>query len=209
MSTDGTLVYGSGFAYLGTTPGSYGNLEGVFAADPTTGAVTWIEDCHGDTYSVYPNRGKDHVYVVGHPHFCGNIGGYSESAWRSALAFSKAAVSTITPSKDPKYFDFGGQKAPRAAALLPRHEGRDGDDGEQAAWHVTGSGDYVVLAGEFLAVNGKAQQGLVRMAIERDLAGQGRARGHRHVPHPRGDVRGQSAPRRCRGRRTGTATTRP
>ena len=81
LSTDGTLIYGSGFAYLGNTTG-YGNLEGVFAADPATGAVRWVEDCHGDTYSVYPNRGKDHIYAVGHAHFCANIGGFGESAWR-------------------------------------------------------------------------------------------------------------------------------
>ena len=34
----------------------------------------------------------------------------------------------------------------------------------QAAWSVTGSGDYVVFGGEFPSVNGARQQGLVRFA---------------------------------------------
>lgn len=34
----------------------------------------------------------------------------------------------------------------------------------QAAWSVVASGPYVALGGEFTAVNGVKQQGLVRMA---------------------------------------------
>ena len=163
LTTDGTLVYGTGFAHLNNA-GGYGNLEGTFAADPTTGAIRWVEDCQGDTYSAYPNRGKDNIYVVGHPHFCGNIGGFSESAWRSVLSFTKAAVSTITPNKNPKYFNWAGQRAPRLLHFYPDLKVGAATASKQAAWHVTGSGDYLLLAGEFLAVNGKAQQGLVRMA---------------------------------------------
>ena len=35
----------------------------------------------------------------------------------------------------------------------------------QAAWSVTGSGNYLSFGGEFPTVNGKAQQGLVRFAM--------------------------------------------
>jgi hypothetical protein len=45
LRTDGTKIYGSGYVF-----GSGGNLEGIFAADPSTGNITWVEDCHGDTY---------------------------------------------------------------------------------------------------------------------------------------------------------------
>ena len=49
LTTDGTSVYGNGFVF-----GAGGNLEGIFAADPATGDIKWVEDCHGDTYSNYP-----------------------------------------------------------------------------------------------------------------------------------------------------------
>ena len=47
LRTDGQKVYGSGYAY-GT-----GNFEGTFAADPSTGNITVVNDCHGDTYDVH------------------------------------------------------------------------------------------------------------------------------------------------------------
>ena len=49
LRTDGEQIYGTGYAYGGPT-----NFEGEFAADPTTGAVNWLNDCHGDTYDVFP-----------------------------------------------------------------------------------------------------------------------------------------------------------
>jgi hypothetical protein len=36
----------------------------------------------------------------------------------------------------------------------------------QAAWTVTGSAGYLLMGGEFLAVNGTPQQGLVRFAVK-------------------------------------------
>lgn len=37
-----------------------GTLEGVFRADPATGAIQWVEDCHGDAYGV--SAGSNVVY---------------------------------------------------------------------------------------------------------------------------------------------------
>ena len=166
LSTDGTLIYGTGFAYLGHA-GGYGNLEGTFAADPMTGVVKWIEDCHGDTYSVYPNPGKDHIYISGHPYYCGNIGAFPEASPRVnhyALAFSKADVMTITPGIHPNYFNWAGNRAPAQLAFYPDFVKGTFTGQSQATWSVTGSGDYVAYGGEFPSVNGKAQEGLVRFA---------------------------------------------
>jgi PKD repeat protein len=164
LVTDGTLVYGSGFAFIKDS-NSAGNLEGVFAADPMTGAIVWIEDCHGDTYSVYPNPGKDSVYSVGHVHYCGNIGAYPEGAYRYALAFSKKDVMTITPNPVANYYDWQGYRAPAQLVYYPDMTAGTFTGQNQAAWNVTGSGDYVLYGGEFLTVNGLGQQGLVRMAV--------------------------------------------
>ena len=92
LAVDADGVYGSGYVF-----GSPGNLEGSFRADNNTGEITWIEDCHGDTYSIYP-RG-DAVYAVGHPHYCGNIGGFPQTTpdwtFNRGLAFSKAATGKV------------------------------------------------------------------------------------------------------------------
>ena len=62
LTADNDTVYGSGYAFGGTK----GYFEGVFAARPSDGKVRWLQDCHGDTYSVAPVG--DVVYSVGHAH---------------------------------------------------------------------------------------------------------------------------------------------
>src|SRR3712207_1694635 len=49
LSTDGTTVYGTGYDFYGP-----GNIEGAFSASANGGAVNWINECHGDTYSSHP-----------------------------------------------------------------------------------------------------------------------------------------------------------
>jgi PKD repeat protein len=153
-------VYGSGYVF-----GAGGNLEGIFSADPATGAIKWIEDCHGDTYAVYTLG--DAVYGVGHPHYCGNIGGFPQTdPWTMhyAFAFSKAATGTITP--DPYgYFNWAGNPSPTLLNWFPTLVQGSYTGQGQAGWSVTGNDKYVTYAGEFPYVNGVAQYGLVRFAI--------------------------------------------
>ncbi|MDQ1674112.1 MAG: hypothetical protein QOC98_2674, partial [Frankiaceae bacterium] len=73
LTTDGTSIYGTGYVF-----GAGGNLEGTFSADPDTGSLNWVEDCHGDTYSSYATGGA--VYVVGHSHECSTVpNGFSQT----------------------------------------------------------------------------------------------------------------------------------
>ncbi|HEY8718478.1 PKD domain-containing protein [Pengzhenrongella sp.] len=164
LVTDGTLIYGTGFAFI-KDANSAGNLEGVFAANPDTGEIVWVEDCHGDTYSVFANPGGTSVYSVGHVHFCGNVGAYPEGAYRYGLAFAKTTAMTITPNTVANYYDWQGYRAPAQLDYYPDMTKGTFTGQGQAAWHVTGNSDYVVYGGEFLTVNGQAQQGLVRMAV--------------------------------------------
>ncbi|QTE28896.1 PKD domain-containing protein [Pengzhenrongella sicca] len=164
LQTDGTLIYGTGFAYIKDAT-SAGNLEGTFAADPNTGEIEWVEDCRGDTYSVFANPGGSSVYVVGHIHNCQNIGAYPESNWKHGLAFSKQAVSTITPSTSSSYYNWAGYRAPAQLAYYPDFTVGSYTGQGQATWQVTGNADYVLYGGEFPTVNGSGQQGLARMAV--------------------------------------------
>ncbi|WP_315095894.1 alkaline phosphatase [uncultured Cellulomonas sp.] len=166
LATDGNLVYGTGFGFL-TDPESDTNLEGMFAADPVTADLAWVEDCHGDTYSVYANPGKDHVYIAGHPHHCSNFGGFPEVSPRRhqyGVAFTKSPVGKIQPNSQGGYYDMQGFPAPAQRTFWPTFTEGTFTGLGQATWSVTGADEYVVYGGEFLRVNGVEQQGLVRFA---------------------------------------------
>jgi hypothetical protein len=162
LSTDGTSIYGTGYVYHATVR----NLEGTFSADQNTGAVNWIEDCHGDTYSAYP--GAAAVYVVGHAHDCARVGGYPQDAtvYHRALAFTKNATGQLATNTAAGYANFGGTRSPSLMNWFPDLTPGKFTGQGQAAWSIAGNAQYLTLAGEFLAVNGVPQQGLVRFAIK-------------------------------------------
>ena len=162
LASDGTNFYGTGYIY-----GTGGNLEGAFSANWSDGRIKWVEDCHGDSYGVYPSSTA--VYVASHAHYCLNLGGFPESATpMRATAFSKASTGTLT-ADTRGYPSFTGQPAPSLLNFFPQLVSGTASGQGQAAWTVTGTGKYVVYAGEFPTVNGTPQQGMVRFAT-RDIA---------------------------------------
>lgn len=168
LTTDGKAVYGTAYGF-GTV--SDGNLEGTFSADPYTGAINWMETCHGDTYDAYSDGTT--VYTVSHAHFCGNIGAFPQSdPWsvnmRHSLAFTTQATGTNLhdPYAGDTYYDWGGQPAPSLINWFPDLAIGTYTGQSQAAWTVTGNGNYVVEGGEFPKVNYVGQQGLVRFATK-------------------------------------------
>lgn len=164
LSGDAENVYATGYVF-----GAGGNLEGTVAAGWNGGQITWLEDCHGDTYAVYP--AGDTIYKVGHAHYCGNIGGYPQTepwTFQRGVAFSKAATGTII--RDPLgYANWAGLPSPSLLNWFPALDTGTYTGQNQGAWAVTGDGQYVVLGGEFTTVNGTRQQGLVRFTV-RDKA---------------------------------------
>ncbi|RIJ60147.1 PKD domain-containing protein [Clavibacter phaseoli] len=156
-------VYGSGYTF-----GAGGNLEGAFSADPNTGVVNWVEDCHGDTYSVFATSTV--AYVAGHPHYCGNIGGFPQTdpwTFQHSIAFSKQATGTATA--DPfGYHNWAGTPSPSLLNWFPKYVTGSFTGQGQAAWSVNGNEDFIVVGGEFPYVNTTAQQGLVRYATAKD-----------------------------------------
>ena len=160
LRTDGTTLYGTGFDFYGQ------QFEGTFAADPETGAVKWIEDCHGDTYDTFATPTV--VYTVAHAHYCGNIGSFPETvprSWRRSLAFGNAPTGTIAHNGAGNYRDFFGNPSPSLLDWFPTLVKGSYTGQGQAAWSAAGTSQYVSLGGEFPTVNSIGQQGLVRFAI--------------------------------------------
>jgi hypothetical protein len=160
LVTDGTQIYGSGYSF-----GSGGSFEGTFAADPYTGKIAWLNDCHGDTYGVFP-MGQV-LYSVSHAHDCWAIGAFSQSnpvTWHHALAFTTYPTGM---NKGPDAYTWNYSAWPDSTLLtwFPALGIGSYTKQYQAAWSVTGNANYVVLGGEFPTVNGRRQQGLARFAV--------------------------------------------
>ena len=162
LSTDGSAVYGTGYDFYGP-----GNLEGAFAVEAAGGAVRWIADCRGDSYSSYSNGSA--LYLATHAHDCSNIGGYPDYnplVFRYATALSLSAVGrNETVSSLRGNTAFAGQPAPRLLDWFPTMSVGTYTKQNQSGWSVTGNRQYVVYGGEFKNVNGAPQEGLVRYAV--------------------------------------------
>jgi hypothetical protein len=168
LSADANAVYGTGWVYADVNTG---NLEGSFSANPTTGNINWIEDCHGDTYSSYSDGVN--VYTVSHNHDCSGDGAFPQATpapgnLTHAQAFTAAVQGTLTRSDVVSniYKDWSGQPAPAMINWYPQFVTGSFTGQGQAAWTITGNGTYVVAGGEFPYVSGKLQQGLVRFAVK-------------------------------------------
>ena len=160
LESDGQNFYGTGYTF-----GGGGNLEGSFAAGWGTGALVWVEDCHGDTYSAFP--AGDAVYSASHKHYCGNNGGFPQTTpwtFQRGTAVSKAATRVNTQDYNG-YPDHRGRPSPTMLTWSPDINAGTYTGKSQGPWSVSGSGQYVLYGGEFTRVEGAAQQGLVRFAV--------------------------------------------
>jgi hypothetical protein len=111
--------------------------------------------------------------VVSHAHFCANDGGFGSTTpetFHRSMAFSLWATGKLAHNSQvngTEYTDFYGWNAPSIINWAPTFTTGKKTGQDQAAWTVTGNSQYVLEAGEFLDVNGVAQQGLVRFKVAR------------------------------------------
>ena len=167
LSADSNAVYGSGYVFGSLADG---NLEGSFSADPDSGQINWVEDCHGDTPSISANGSA--LYTVSHAHYCGTVGGFPQSnPWatnmRHAMAFTTQVTGTLGHSlyTGNTYKDWYGTPSPSVYDWFPDFTIGSFTGLNQATWTVTSNSKYVLYGGEFMKVNSVGQQGLVRFAI--------------------------------------------
>ena len=163
LYSDGDSVYGTGYDFGG---GSEDGFEGVFRANWSDGSLVWLQDCHGDDYSVAVSSGV--VYSASHDHYCGNVGGFPQTSptwsFHHSLAFAKDYLgNTLTPDIYG-YKSYAGQPAGTLLNWFPDWQVGTYTGKSQAAWDIATNEDYVLYGGEFLKINNVPQQGLVRFA---------------------------------------------
>ncbi len=161
LAADEDGFYGSGYHF-----GRGGNLEGTFMAT-WSGALAWVEDCHGDTYDIEA-RGNV-VYQASHKHYCGNLGtgGFpqTEPNWSFQHGTAITKFATGTSKRDIyNYGDHPGQPSPTLLNFFPDFVPGTYTGVNQGPWDVESNNDYVVYGGEFTRVNNQPQQGIVRFA---------------------------------------------
>ncbi|MCD2441001.1 PKD domain-containing protein [Agromyces sp. SYSU K20354] len=165
LEADANAIYGTGWVYANKT---IGNLEGLFAAEPGSGAVRWIADCHGDHYGVYSDG--TNVYSTGHEHSCETMNGMPQlnpapGNMRNATVYTAAPKGTLlrAASVNATYADWSGWPAPAVVNWYPDWI-TGGVNGGQAGWTATGAGDYLLIGGEQAFVNGQRSQGITRFS---------------------------------------------
>jgi hypothetical protein len=164
MVTD--LMISGGIVY-GTADGEgHHYFDGRFAAKATNGNLVWLDNCYGATYSGFV-RGKV-FYSVGHPHDCSSVKAFPETEpkrYRHTLAETTYATGRDSTPKGAGS-NYSKQRVPSLLHWYPNLTNGKFTGQNQAAWAITGNANYVALAGEFLTVNGKNQQGLTRFATK-------------------------------------------
>jgi PKD repeat protein len=166
LTSDQDYVYGGGYTF-GRVGGTW---EGVFAASWNDGVAHWVNDCHGDTYSLHVQG--DVIYTASHTHYCENIdgirqgdGGVGEYPYFRGMAMGRTPTGTVTWEPDQgRYYNFAGQPRSSVLTWYPSLNAGTYTGQAQGPWSVTGNADYVAMGGEFTRVNGQNQQGLVRFA---------------------------------------------
>ncbi|MBO0608586.1 hypothetical protein [Myceligenerans salitolerans] len=165
LAGDGEYFYGTGYHW-----NKKGSTEGTFAASWETGRLVWLEDCHGDTYSVVPFRGS--VFMASHKHDCSTSGGFPDTDPRSfhhGTATTRTVEGENIADDDQSYPDSPGTPRPEILNWYPDFTPGAYTGQNQGPWDVTAAGDYLLYGGEFTKVNNRPQQGLVRFAV-RDVA---------------------------------------
>jgi hypothetical protein len=167
LSANGSTVFLTGFNFQNIA--KPGGLESRAAFDPVAGAVVWINDCHGDSYSAVPIGNV--LYSVGHAHDCQPAGAFPEvtpRVWRRALAETIYATHMNGPPTNG-YWGYEGVPASTQLVWYPEVNTGTYSGSSQGGWSIVGNTSYVAMGGEFTKVNGKSQQALTRFAV-RSLA---------------------------------------
>lgn len=163
FSKNSSMVFVSAWSYTGITTRNW--MEGTAAINPTNGAIIWLNDCHGDTYSTFPQGNV--LYSVGHAHDCGGMGAFPELSGPNKHQFALAQDIAKNGVNLAPTFGYPSKQGIAKTTLLnwfPKFGYGTATDAGQAGWTVTGNASYIAIGGEFPTVNGKPQQGLVRFA---------------------------------------------
>ena len=136
-----------------TTSGAGGNLEGTFAADPTTGASSGSR-----TATATPTTAGRAATASSTPSATPTTAATSAASRSPTRGRSTCATRRPSPTNatgtlghDPHgYYDWFGTPSPSMINWFPEFQAGTFTGQDQAAWTVTGTDDYVVIGGEFL-----------------------------------------------------------
>jgi hypothetical protein len=160
---DGTTAYLTGYNYNGGAGSA--RFEGRMAVDIATGVVRWIDSCYGDTQAVTIMNNV--LYSASHAHDCSMMNEFPQPSptnyqriiaeTTGAAGFYQGSGTSLVPNGSP---------IPAWVHFLPDLDGGPSTSPwKNGPWALDNNGTYLVVGGEFLTVNGTAQQSLTRFAV--------------------------------------------
>jgi hypothetical protein len=155
--------------YVGNEGRGPGGFDGRIAIDPKTLRQRWRDGCHGATQAVLVDRGS--LYAASHAHNCLSIGGFPEGR-RQHLTVESVSTPRLKVWWPDTNGGIGEGLGPRALAIAARSGHR-----------------YLFAVGEFTTVNGRPQQGILRLADAPDTGAPTTPSGLSASTTPGGGVR--------------------
>ena len=127
--------------------------------------ITLVNDCHGDTYDVAAD-GSGAVQRGARPRLPVDRQLPRHLARGPLAARAGPDEPTRTNTGPDNYgWNYAGLPASTVLHWFPDMSSGTYTGQSQGPWSIAGTSEFVVMGGEFRMVNGKAQQGLVRMAV--------------------------------------------
>lgn len=159
--TDG--VYITGYSFDRKVPRPF---EGVAKARWSDGEVEFVAPTRGDSYDAAVMDGV--VYAASHTHDGSALGAGAmpnTNPWKYQRAQAYTADASAAGKRAVRG-DFFGTRVPETLHWLPQLSPGKFTGQNQAAWSLDAGQGYLVMAGEFLDVNGVKQQGITRFATK-------------------------------------------
>lgn len=156
-------VYITGYSFDRKVPRPF---EGVAKARWSDGEVEFVAPTRGDSYDAAVLDGV--VYTASHTHDGSALGAGAmpnTNPWKYQRAQAYTA-SASAAGKRAVRGDFFGTRVPETLHWLPQLTPGKFTGQNQAAWALDAGQGYLVMAGEFLDVNGVKQQGMTRFATK-------------------------------------------
>ncbi|MFN8076562.1 MAG: PKD domain-containing protein [Kineosporiaceae bacterium] len=135
-----------------------GIFDGRFSADVTTGQLLWIDRCLGATQSITVLAGL--VYSASHAHDCTSVVSFPE---RNPRYYQRLVAETVNATSNNP---LTGEPIPSIVAPWNTTDGGPTTSyWKNGPWAVEAAGDYLVVGGEFLTINGVNQASLAVMTL--------------------------------------------
>ena len=147
LTASNNAIYGTGYVFGGGEAGiPTGTFEGVFSANPSDGAINWVNSCHGDTYSAFAMGGVAYwlaTLTIAAP----SMASRKRTRGRGTRHGVHRERDAGEQDRDRRQLlQLRRNSSTELVELVPELAAGTISGATQAAWSISGNNDYIVLA---------------------------------------------------------------